>query len=153
DRRDHRERGSRADRLGRPRDRHHGIGLLRSAARAAKKRLPSVRFGPRPSSFRREYGLCVMGEDQMQKITPLLWFDDEAEEAANFYASIFQDSKIPGLTRYGEAGPGPKGSVMTVAFKLCGGNFVALNGGPQYRFTPAVSFVVSCETQEEIDRY
>jgi len=89
----------------------------------------------------------------MQKITPFLWFDDKAEEAANFYTSVFEDSKITGLTRYGEAGPRPKGSVMTVAFQLRGQGFVALNGGPQYKFTPAVSFVVDCQTQEQIDRY
>jgi predicted 3-demethylubiquinone-9 3-methyltransferase (glyoxalase superfamily) len=89
----------------------------------------------------------------MQVITPFLWFDDKAEEAANFYISVFEDSKITGLTHYGEAGPGPKGSVMTVAFQLRGQQFVALNGGPQYKFTPAVSFVVDCQTQEQIDRY
>jgi predicted 3-demethylubiquinone-9 3-methyltransferase (glyoxalase superfamily) len=89
----------------------------------------------------------------MQKITPFLWFDGKAEEAMHFYTSIFPDSKTTALTRYGEAGPGPKGSVMTTAFELCGQEFIALNGGPHYQFTPAISFVVSCRTQEEIDHY
>ena len=89
----------------------------------------------------------------MQKITPFLWFDGKAEEAMNFYMSIFENSKVVNVSRYGEAGPGPKGSVMTAMFELCGQSFVALNGGPQYRFTPAVSFFVNCETQDEVDRY
>jgi len=87
----------------------------------------------------------------MQKITPFLWFDDQAEEAANFYVSIFGNSKIVGVARYGEVGPGPKGSVMTVEFQLDGHEFIALNGGPQFKFTEAISFVVNCETQEEVD--
>jgi predicted 3-demethylubiquinone-9 3-methyltransferase (glyoxalase superfamily) len=87
----------------------------------------------------------------MQKITPFLWYDGNAEEAVNFYVSIFKNSKVVSMARYGDAGPGPKGSVMTAAFQLDGQNFVALNGGPQYKFTPAISFVVSCETQEEVD--
>jgi predicted 3-demethylubiquinone-9 3-methyltransferase (glyoxalase superfamily) len=87
----------------------------------------------------------------MQKITPFLWFDHEAEEAVNFYTSIFEDSRVKVVTRYGEAGPGPKGTVMTIAFELAGQEFVALNGGPQYKFTEAISFVVNCETQEEVD--
>ena len=87
----------------------------------------------------------------MQKITPFLWFDDQAEEAANFYVSIFGNSKIVGVARYGEVGPGPKGSVMTVTFQLDGHEFIALNGGPQFKFTEAISFVVNCETQEEVD--
>jgi predicted 3-demethylubiquinone-9 3-methyltransferase (glyoxalase superfamily) len=89
----------------------------------------------------------------MQKITPFLWFDSQAEEAANFYVSVFPNSKIVSVTRYGDAGPGPKGSVMTVQFQLEGEDFTALNGGPQYKFTAAVSFVVSCRTQEEVDGY
>jgi predicted 3-demethylubiquinone-9 3-methyltransferase (glyoxalase superfamily) len=88
-----------------------------------------------------------------QKITPFLWFDYQADEAATFYTSIFKNSKIETVTRYGDAGPGPKGSVMTIAFELDGQKFVALNGGPQYQFNPAVSFVVNCETQEEVDHY
>jgi predicted 3-demethylubiquinone-9 3-methyltransferase (glyoxalase superfamily) len=88
-----------------------------------------------------------------QKITPFLWFDHQAEEAVQFYASIFKDSKVGTVTRYGEAGPGPKGSVMTMAFELDGQGFVALNGGPQYQFTPAISFVINCESQEEVDHY
>jgi predicted 3-demethylubiquinone-9 3-methyltransferase (glyoxalase superfamily) len=87
----------------------------------------------------------------MQKITPFLWFDTQAEDAAKFYISIFRNSKITGTSRYGEAGPGPKGSVMTVAFNLDGQDFVALNGGPQFKFTEAVSFVANCETQQEVD--
>jgi predicted 3-demethylubiquinone-9 3-methyltransferase (glyoxalase superfamily) len=89
----------------------------------------------------------------MQKITPFLWFDGRAEEAMNFYTSIFKNSKVGGVSRYGDAGPGPKGSVMTASFQLEGQEFVALNGGPQFKFTPAISFVVSCETQEEVDHY
>ncbi len=88
-----------------------------------------------------------------QKITPFLWFDHQAEEAATFYTSIFKNSKIETVTRYGDAGPGPKGSVMTIAFALDGQKFVALNGGPQYQFNPAISFVVNCEGQEEVDHY
>lgn len=87
----------------------------------------------------------------MQKITPFLWFDGKAEEAMNFYVSIFKNSKIANVVRYGEAGPGPKGTVMTATFQLDGQEFIALNGGPQFKFTEAVSFWVSCETQEEID--
>ena len=89
----------------------------------------------------------------MQKLTPFLWFDDKAEEAMNFYVSIFKNSKILGVTRYGEAGPGPKGSVMTGKFQLEGQEFVALNGGPHFKFTEAISFVVNCETQEEVDYF
>jgi predicted 3-demethylubiquinone-9 3-methyltransferase (glyoxalase superfamily) len=89
----------------------------------------------------------------MQKITPFLWFNDTAEEAMNFYVSIFKNSKAVTVTRYGDAGPGPKGAVMTVAFQLDGQDFVALNGGPQVTFTPAISFVVNCETQQEVDEY
>jgi predicted 3-demethylubiquinone-9 3-methyltransferase (glyoxalase superfamily) len=90
--------------------------------------------------------------ETMQKITPFLWFDHQAEEAARFYTSLFAGSEIKAITHYGPEGPGPKGSVMTVAFHLEGQEFVALNGGPQFNFTPAISFVVNCETQEEIDR-
>ena len=87
----------------------------------------------------------------MQKIVPFLWFDGKAEEAAKFYTSIFKNSKIGRITRYGEVGPGSEGGVMSVAFQLEGQDFYALNGGPLYTFTPAVSFFVKCETQEEID--
>src|SRR5262249_4166897 len=89
----------------------------------------------------------------MQKITPFLWFDGNAEEAVNFYTSIFKNSKIISISRYSDAGPGPKGSVMTATFQLEGQEFVALNGGPIYQLTPAISFVVNCETQEEVDYY
>jgi predicted 3-demethylubiquinone-9 3-methyltransferase (glyoxalase superfamily) len=88
-----------------------------------------------------------------QKITPFLWFDTEAEEAANFYVSVFDNSSIESILRYGEAGPGPGGSVMTVAFELDGQKFTALNGGPHFKFTEAISFVVHCETQAEVDRF
>jgi len=86
-----------------------------------------------------------------QKITPVLWFDGNAEEAATFYVSIFQNSKVLSVTRYGEAGPGPKGTVMIAVFQLDGQRFFALNGGPQFTFSPAISFLVNCETQEEVD--
>ena len=88
-----------------------------------------------------------------QRITPFLWYDSQAEEAANFYVSIFKNSKVGLITRYGETGPGPKGSVMTVGFILDGQEFTALNGGPQFPFTEAISLVVNCESQEEIDYY
>ena len=88
----------------------------------------------------------------IQKITPFLWFDHQAEEAAKFYTSLFRNSRIEAVTRYGEAGPGPKGSVMTVDFELEGQKFTALNGGPVFKFTEAVSFVVNCETQQEVDQ-
>lgn len=87
----------------------------------------------------------------MQKITPFLWFDNNAEEAVNSYTSIFKNSKVLSVTRYGEAGPGPAGTVLTVEFQLHGQEFIALNGGPQFKFTEAISFSVNCETQEEID--
>src|SRR2546427_4645081 len=87
----------------------------------------------------------------MQKIVPFLWFDGKAEEAMNFYVSIFKNSKVVTVTRYGEAGPGPKGTVMSVTFQLEGQDFYALNGGPQFSFTPAISFFVNCETQRELD--
>jgi predicted 3-demethylubiquinone-9 3-methyltransferase (glyoxalase superfamily) len=87
----------------------------------------------------------------MQKITPFLWFDDKAEEAMNFYTSIFKNSKSGSITRYGEEGPGPQGTVMSAIFQLDGQEFMALNGGPQFTFSPAISFFVSCETQEEVD--
>ena len=87
----------------------------------------------------------------MARITPFLWFDGKAEEAANFYISIVRNSKIAGISRYGEAGPGPKGAVMSVTFELDGQKFMALNGGPQFTFTPAISFFVNCETQQEVD--
>ena len=87
----------------------------------------------------------------MQKIVPFLWFNGNAEEAMNFYVSIFKNSKVVRVTRYGDAGPGPKGSVMGCAFQLAGQDFYALNGGPQFTFTPAISLFVNCETQQEVD--
>ena len=87
----------------------------------------------------------------MQKITPFLWFDGKAEEAMNFYVSIFKNSKVGKVTRYGDAGPGPKGSVMSATFQLEGQDFYALNGGPMYKFSPAISLFVNCETQQEVD--
>lgn len=89
----------------------------------------------------------------MQKITPFLWFDGKAEEAAKFYTSIFRNSKMGQIRRFGDAGPGPKGSVLTASFEIEGQEFVALNGGPQFTFTPAISFFVNCETQEEVDEF
>jgi predicted 3-demethylubiquinone-9 3-methyltransferase (glyoxalase superfamily) len=89
----------------------------------------------------------------VQKITPFLWFDNQAEEAANFYVSIFKNSKLGKIVRYGEAGPGPEGSVMTVAFELEGQQFTALNGGPHFKFAEAVSFVVDCTSQAEVDYF
>jgi predicted 3-demethylubiquinone-9 3-methyltransferase (glyoxalase superfamily) len=89
----------------------------------------------------------------MQKLTPCLWFDTEGEEAANFYTSVFPSSRVVNVARYGEAGPRPAGTVMTVEFELDGQSFVALNGGPQFTFNEALSFQVSCESQEEVDRY
>lgn len=88
-----------------------------------------------------------------QKITPFLWFDNKAEEAAQFYTSIFKNSKILQVSRYGDGGPGPKGSVMVVSFQLAGQEFTALNGGPRFTFSEAFSFVVNCENQQEIDEY
>ncbi len=87
----------------------------------------------------------------MQKITPFLWFNHQAEEAMNFYTSVFKNAKIGTVTRYGKGGPGPEGSVMTAVFQLDGQEFIALNGGPTFSFTEAISFVVNCHTQEEVD--
>jgi predicted 3-demethylubiquinone-9 3-methyltransferase (glyoxalase superfamily) len=87
----------------------------------------------------------------MQKITPYLWFDGNAEEAVNFYLSVFKNAKIGTVLRYGDAGPGPKGQILTITFELEGLEFVALNGGPQYKFTEAISLFVNCETQAEVD--
>src|SRR6266568_6356623 len=87
----------------------------------------------------------------MQKITPFLWFDGKAEEAMKFYVSIFKNSKVGSVTRYGEGGPGPKGTVMSATFQLDEQKFFALNGGPLFTFSPAISFFVNCETQEEVD--
>ena len=89
----------------------------------------------------------------MQKISTFLWYNDNAEEAVNLYTSIFKNSKISKISRYGDAGPGPKGSVMTAAFTLDGQEFVALNGGPHFKFTPAISLVVNCDDQKELDYY
>jgi len=88
-----------------------------------------------------------------QKITPMLWFNDNAEEAVNFYTSLFPNSKILSIERYGAGGPGPEGSVMTASFQIAGQQFVALNGGPHFKFTEAISLVISCDSQEEVDRY
>jgi len=89
----------------------------------------------------------------MQKITPFLWFNDNAEEAVGFYTSIFKDSGVVHISRYGDGGPGPKGSVMTATFLLNGQEFIALNGGPHFRFTEAISFFVHCASQDEVDYY
>ena len=87
----------------------------------------------------------------MQKIIPFLWFDGNAEEAMHFYVSVFKNSKLGTITRYGDAGPGPKGTVITGTFQIDGQNFYALNGGPQFKFSSAISFFVNCETQQEVD--
>ena len=92
-------------------------------------------------------------QHQTQKITTFLWFDNNAEEAVNFYTSVFKNSKIRNIARQGEAGPLPKGSVLTIGFELNGQQFIALNGGPQFKFTEAISLLVHCQTQEEIDYY
>ena len=87
----------------------------------------------------------------LQKITPSLWFDGNAEEAVTFYTSLFKNSTIESVVRYGEAGPGPEGTVMSIVFQLAGQSFLAINGGPEFQFTPAISFTVNCETQQEVD--
>jgi predicted 3-demethylubiquinone-9 3-methyltransferase (glyoxalase superfamily) len=97
--------------------------------------------------------LLTKGRDAMQKITPWLWFDTESEEAASFYTSVFKNSRILSTSHYGDAGPRPAGSVMTVAFELDGQEFVALNGGPEFKPNEAISFMVSCESQDEVDEY
>jgi predicted 3-demethylubiquinone-9 3-methyltransferase (glyoxalase superfamily) len=93
------------------------------------------------------------GPKAKQRITPMLWYDTQAEEAANFYCSIFKNSRVNSVARYGDAGAGPKGQVMLVSFELDGQEFTALNGGPTFKFTEAISMVVNCETQEEVDEY
>src|SRR5207244_744507 len=97
--------------------------------------------------------LASSKEYTMQRIVPFLWFDSNAEEAANFYVSIFKGSKIVNTSRYGEAGPGPKGSVMVVTFELDGQELMALNGGPQFKFSEAISLLVNCKNQDEVDDY
>src|SRR6266550_938977 len=89
----------------------------------------------------------------MQKIMPTLWFDNQGEDAAKFYTSVFKNSKITGISRYGDTGPGPAGGAMTVTFQLEGQDFMALNGGPEFKFSEAVSFLINCETQEEVDYF
>jgi predicted 3-demethylubiquinone-9 3-methyltransferase (glyoxalase superfamily) len=89
----------------------------------------------------------------MQKISPFLWFDGQAEEAANFYTSLFRNSRVVSVSRYGEGGPAPKGTAMSVTFELDGREYLALNGGPHFKFTPAISLFVKCESQEEVDTY
>lgn len=89
----------------------------------------------------------------MDRISPFLWFNDQAEEAANFYVSVFKNSKIKQVSRYPEGGPGPAGQVMVIVFELDGREYMALNGGPHFKFTEAISLVVHCDTQEEIDHY
>jgi predicted 3-demethylubiquinone-9 3-methyltransferase (glyoxalase superfamily) len=91
--------------------------------------------------------------DNAKKITPFLWFDGQAEDAANFYVSIFENAKINSVSRYGEEAPGETGTVMTVSFELDGQQFVALNGGPEYKFSPAISFSIDCKTQQEVDHF
>jgi predicted 3-demethylubiquinone-9 3-methyltransferase (glyoxalase superfamily) len=92
-----------------------------------------------------------IGAKEMKKITPFLWFDNQAEEAMTFYTSVFKNSRVVSMSRYGDAGPGPKGQVMTGTFELNGQEFMVLNGGPDFKFTEAISFFVNCETQAEVD--
>lgn len=94
-----------------------------------------------------------MTQQQQRRIAPCLWFDGRAEEAANFYVDTFPDSRIKAVLRHGDAGPGPKGSVLLVDFELDGQPFQALNGGPQFSFSPAISFSIDCGTQNEVDGY
>jgi len=96
---------------------------------------------------------CIVKPQNIPKITPFLWFDTNAEEAVNFYLSVFTDGNISNTVRYSEGGPMPAGTVLTMQFTVNGQEFVALNGGPQYKFTPAVSFVINCATQEEVNHY
>ena len=95
----------------------------------------------------------VTARAKTQKILPCLWFDDKGEEAANFYVSLFENSKILKVARYGESGPRPAGMVMTVSFQLNGQEFMALNGGPEFKFTEAISLLVNCRTQAEVDKF
>ena len=95
----------------------------------------------------------MMQNGRVQKIRPFLWFDTQAEQAASFYTSIFKNSKIGNVSRYGEEGPGPAGTAMVVTFELEGVQFMALNGGPEYSFTHAISFLINCESQDEVDYF
>jgi predicted 3-demethylubiquinone-9 3-methyltransferase (glyoxalase superfamily) len=103
--------------------------------------------------MRRKPAATTREDDAMHEITPCLWFDTEGEEAAELYTSVFPNSRIVDVARYGEAGPRPEGTVMTVIFELDGQKFMALNGGPQYTFDEAISFQVSCKTQDEVDAF
>jgi predicted 3-demethylubiquinone-9 3-methyltransferase (glyoxalase superfamily) len=114
---------------------------------ACRKRLLPFDYGLETRIHKNEKG------DVMQKITPFLWFENNAEEAMKFYTSVFKNAKVGNVARYGDTGPGPKGTVMTAEFSLEGVEFVALNGGPHFKFNEAVSFVVNCETQEEVDYF
>jgi len=111
------------------------------------------RFDRLTGETRHQLTISRRKDDTLQKITPCLWFDTEGEEAANFYTSVFPNSRIVHVARYGAAGPRPEGTVMTVTFELDGQEFLALNGGPQFTFDEAISFQVSCETQEEVDAF
>src|ERR1700694_5141671 len=119
----------------------------RSTADSLKAKRNKTRLGIFNSSINLVQGVKI----HMQKIIPFLWFDDKAEEAMRFYVSIFKNSKVGSISRYGDEGPGPKGTVMVATFQLDGQEFMALNGGPQFTFSPAVSFLVNCEKQEEVD--
>jgi predicted 3-demethylubiquinone-9 3-methyltransferase (glyoxalase superfamily) len=127
-------------------------GRIRSLllAVSAPAKLVAVAGGSVDRSTR-ENLINTREQNNMQKITPFLWFDNQAEEAMNFYVSIFKNSKVLNCSHYGEAGPGPKGTVMVGTFQLEGQEFLALNGGPHFKFTEAISLVVNCETQPEID--
>jgi predicted 3-demethylubiquinone-9 3-methyltransferase (glyoxalase superfamily) len=119
------------------------VGTLSEAVRMVVSRTTLVEAAATAAGYPKE--------TDMQKIVPFLWFDGKAEEAMNFYVSIFKNSKVLSVTRYGAAGPGPKGTVMSATFQLEGQQFYALNGGPQFTFTPAISLFVNCPTQQEVD--
>jgi predicted 3-demethylubiquinone-9 3-methyltransferase (glyoxalase superfamily) len=142
-----------------PRDLRSGLGLTSPDSRPAA----ASRRGRRPMNSRRHSRLTgqmrpqpttvTRKDDTMQKITPCLWFDTEGEEAARFYTSVFPNSRIVDIARYGSAGPRPEGTVMTVSFELDGQTAVALNGGPDFTFNESISFLVSCKEQDEVDTY
>jgi predicted 3-demethylubiquinone-9 3-methyltransferase (glyoxalase superfamily) len=129
-----------------------GIRSAKSRSKATDRSVRSTWAKARAASKGTFLILSTEGRRiSMQKIRPFLWFDDQAEEAMNFYVSIFKNSKVGRVTRYGDAGPGPKGSVMSATFQLEGQEFFALNGGPLFKFTEAISFFVDCKTQQEVD--
>src|SRR5690606_14117076 len=145
------------------------VGSVFSRPRRSRTSGPRGSGGPNPSEWRVDFrsghstsmeavtGPTILihwnGATTMPKITPFLWYDNQAEQAANFYVSIFPNSRVKEVTRYGDGGPVPSGTVMTVTFELDGQEFIALNGGPHFRFNEAVSFSIDCGSQEEVDYY